>query len=124
MSKKTSSSFLFAIRLFFLMFVYFFLSKIYLYKFGFKTEYGVIIFFFALFLFGFSFLPLKSDRKSLFSWLTFLSFLLISIGGGISFTLAFAFNLSVDNFYIIMGIISFFVGIFMLIISIFTSKKS
>lgn len=106
-----------------LMFVYFIFSGFFLKSFGLLPEYGVLFFLGSLFFFGLSFFPSGFERKNIANWLVFISFMLISFRGGITFTLTFVFRHPLSEFYVTAGAIMFMIGIFLMIIGVFVGNS-
>jgi hypothetical protein len=95
-------------------FLYFILSSLLL-DFGFLPEYGIVIFFGSLLFFGLSFLPPRLERRRPVNWLMFVSFMLISLGGGAGFTMVFVFGHPSSGGPVTAGAISFMLGILLMI---------
>lgn len=95
-------------------FLYFILSSLLL-EFGFLPEYGIVIFFGSLFFFGLSFLSPRLERRGPANWLMFVSFMLISLGGGAGFAMVLVFGHPLSGFPVTAGAISFMLGILLII---------
>ena len=106
-----------------LTFIYFILSNLFLKSFGFLPQYGIVIFFGSLFFFGLSFLPSGLKRVDIANWLMFISFMLISFGGGTTFTLTFVFGHPLSEFSVTAGAIMFMIGIFLMIVTSFIGNS-
>ncbi|OHA21576.1 MAG: hypothetical protein A2W52_01890 [Candidatus Taylorbacteria bacterium RIFCSPHIGHO2_02_49_25] len=106
-----------------LTFLYFILSSIFLKSFGLLPQYGIVLFFGFLFFFGLSFLPSGCKREDIANWLLFISFMLISFGGGTTFTLTFVFGHPLSEFSVTAGAIMFMIGIFLMIVTAFIGNS-
>ncbi len=100
------------------MFAYLIVANLpFLKAFGLRPEYAVILFFFSLFFIGMTFLPPRLTREYIVSWLLFASFMVTSLGGGMAFVSAIVFSVAPNSPIILVGALSFFVGIAAMIIS-------
>ncbi|MDO8591075.1 MAG: hypothetical protein Q7R65_03815 [bacterium] len=106
-----------------LTFLYFILSSIFLKSFGLLPQYGIVLFFGSIFFFGLSFLPSGLKREDIANWLLFISFMLISFGGGTTFTLTFVFGHPLSEFSVTVGAIMFMIGILLMIATAFIGNS-
>ena len=106
-----------------LTFLYFILSSVFLKSFGLLPQYGIVLFFCSLFFFGLSLLPSGCKREDIANWLMFISFMLISFGGGATFTLTFVFGHPLSEFSVTAGAIMFMIGIFLMIVTAFIGNS-
>jgi len=104
---------LWGLRIFLLMFVYLIIASL----FDLNKIYVIPIFFLCMLLFNLSQLPYKFSKESLFAWIFFFSFLLVTFGGGTACILTFIFQYPMDSLILEISAVSFMLGVFLMIIS-------